>query len=481
MKLRMPRFDQGNVLIVGDLMLDRFWHGDTGRISPEAPVPVVRVRQDEMRAGGGANVAANAAALGATTSLIGIVGSDANGAELKQLLDASNVRHDLVESQSEPTITKLRVLSRHQQLIRLDFEEMFKQDYARLIRERFQTQVASVDVVVLSDYAKGSLHDVQTLIEIARQAGKPVLVDPKGTDFSRYQGATLLTPNLAEFEAVVGPCTSERELVEKGLKLVKSLSLEAILVTRSEHGMTLIERDGAEHHYPARAREVFDVTGAGDTVISTLAAGLAAGESLQAAVAVANVAAGIVVGKLGTAPVSVPELRSVLQSETRAECGVVTQEQLLQALEEARAAGETIVFTNGCFDILHAGHVGYLEQARAHGDRLVLAVNDDDSVRRLKGAGRPINPVERRMAVLAGLVAVDWVVPFSEDTPEALIRAVKPDVLVKGGDYTPETVVGADFVKSYGGRVELMPFLDRCSTTLIVDKIKSDATQNERE
>ena len=301
-----------------------------------------------------------------------------------------------------------------------------------------------------------------------------MLVDPKGSDFGRYQGATLITPNMGEFEAVVGPCESEGAIVDKGLALLKELNLDALLVTRGEHGMTLLRQGMPAFHLPARAREVFDVTGAGDTVISVLAAALGAGEELPAAVVLANLAASIVVGKLGTATISAPELRRALQLEQGHGRGVVNEEQLLIDLADARAHGENIVFTNGCFDILHAGHVGYLEQARGLGERLIVAVNADESVRRLKGEGRPINSEDRRMAVLAGLESVDWVLVFNDDTPERLLELVRPDILVKGGDYQKEQVVGWEIVEAYGGQVQALDFLDDCSTTAIVEKIQGE-------
>lgn len=474
MKINMPRFDQAQVLVVGDLMLDRYWHGPTSRISPEAPVPVVKVDQQEDRPGGAANVALNVTALGAGISLVGLVGQDDAGQALKEQLGSARVNCVFSSTDQEPTITKLRVISRQQQLIRLDFEEAFSQDYSERVLDAAQPLLENVGVLVLSDYGKGTLSDCQSLITAAKQQGVPVLVDPKGSDFSRYRGATLLTPNLSEFETIVGPCESEEELVRKGQELAESLQLDALLITRSEKGMTLIQAGKDELHFPARAREVFDVTGAGDTVISTLAASLAAGEELANAVALSNIAASIVVGKLGTAAISAPELRRAVSKDQGAERGVVTEEQLLVALSDARAAGESIVFTNGCFDILHAGHVGYLEQARAQGDRLVLAINSDESVSRLKGPGRPINPVERRMRVLSGLEAVDWVLYFTEDTPERLLEVIRPDVLVKGGDYGIEGVVGGEFVRSYGGEVKVLSFLDNCSTTAIVEKIQGD-------
>jgi D-beta-D-heptose 7-phosphate kinase / D-beta-D-heptose 1-phosphate adenosyltransferase len=412
------------------------------------------------------------AALGASVSLAGVVGNDKEGQILEGFLRVAGIETNFLVSSTKPTITKLRVISRHQQLLRMDFEDKFDSSDSLALVNKARNLISQTHVLVLSDYAKGSLQDCQVLIRFAREAGVPVLVDPKGQDFSRYRGATMLTPNFHEFEAVVGKCSSERELVEKGVALISDLELQALLVTRGEQGMTLLRPDHPELHLPARGREVFDVTGAGDTVIATLAAAMAAGLPMPEATALANLAAGIVVGKLGTAAVSAPELRRAIIAEQGAQRGVVTEEQLLLAIEDARASGERLVFTNGCFDIIHAGHVGYLEEARKQGDRLIVAVNSDASIRQLKGNGRPINPLDRRMAVLAGLEAVDWVVPFSEDTPERLLRRVKPDVLVKGGDYREDQVVGGSIVKVYGGTVKVLSFFDNCSTTSIVNKIR---------
>ncbi len=470
-KLDMPPFHQAQVLVVGDVMLDRYWHGPTSRISPEAPVPVVKVGQIEDRPGGAANVALNVAALGAATRLIGVTGKDESAHILETRLNAANVACDFIKCDESPTITKLRVISRHQQLIRLDFEEAFVDFDESELMEHFGVALKHADAVILSDYNKGCLLNHQELIAAAKARGIPLLADPKGADFAKYRGATLITPNLGEFEAVVGPCLNEAMLVEKGVKLLKELELQALLVTRGEQGMTLIREGQSELHLPARAREVYDVTGAGDTVISTLATALAAGASLPQATALSNVAAGIVVGKLGTAAISAPELRREVSRDQGSDTGVMTPEQLKIALDDARTQGEKIVMTNGCFDILHAGHVAYLEQAKSLGDRLIVAVNSDESVKRLKGEGRPINPVERRMAVLAALSAVDWVVPFAEDTPHALLHLFEPDVLVKGGDYTVDQVVGAEIVYAYGGDVQVLDMVDDCSTTAIVEKI----------
>lgn len=476
MKLEFPRFDQGNVVVAGDLMLDRYWYGGTSRISPEAPVPVVKVNHAEERAGGAGNVALNISALGCAASLVAIVGRDDAGDTLLKKLESAGICCDFPVSLSKPTITKHRVLSRNQQLLRMDFEEPFDDETVEELNPRVASMLADAGALVLSDYAKGSLANPGQLIDTAKARGIPVLVDPKGKTFDRYRGATMLTPNIHELEAVVGSCDGEEELAAKGINLMEMLDLQGLLVTRGEQGMTLLRPGVAAIHFPARAREVFDVTGAGDTVIATLAAAMAVGLSMPEAVALANIAAGIVVAKVGTATVSGPELRRAVLKEQGSERGVLNPEQLAADLADARAQGESIVFTNGCFDILHAGHVGYLEEARKLGNRLIVAVNGDQSVKRLKGEGRPINPVERRMAVLAGLEMVDWVTWFDGDTPEALLSLLRPDVLVKGGDYMPKDVVGKDLVEGYGGRVEVLGFLDDCSTTAIVRKVLSQGS-----
>ncbi len=472
MKIQIPVFDEVRVLVVGDVMLDRYWYGAASRISPEAPVPVVRVDECEERPGGAGNVAINIAALGAHTILLGLTGGDEAAGTLERSLVAAGVECRFQEIEAASTITKLRVLSRHQQLIRLDFEDGFDRTGNDALHAEYEESLVQADVVVLSDYGKGTLHRVERFIASARDAGKPVLVDPKGGDFSPYRGATMITPNLAEFEAVAGPCSSEQELVGRSARMIERLGLRALLVTRGEHGMTLMQAGRPELHLPAQAREVFDVTGAGDTVVAVLSAAMAAGLDLPRATALANRAAGIVVGKLGAATVSVPELRTSLRRGEDAGFGVLSEEQLLIIAAEARGRGERIVMTNGCFDILHAGHVSYLAAARQLGDRLIVAVNDDASVRRLKGEGRPVNSLERRMSVLAGLESVDWVVPFSEDTPEAIVCRLSPDVLVKGGDYRTSEIAGHECVQANGGRVVALEYSDGCSTTAIIDAIR---------
>lgn len=471
--MHLPPFHTARVLVAGDIMLDRYWHGATSRISPEAPVPVVHIDEAEERVGGAGNVALNVAALGAATALLGYRGADEAGEALEELLGEAGVSCLLEQPPGARTITKLRVISRHQQLIRLDFENGFHSTPAQQLLHRFAQALESSDVVVLSDYGKGTLREAPEMIHLARRVGKPMLVDPKGSDFTRYQDATAITPNQGEFEAVVGRCEDDGQLVERGLNLLAGLRLEALLITRGERGMTLLHRDAAPLHLPTHAREVFDVTGAGDTVISTLAAALAAGCPWPEATQLANIAAGVVVGKLGTATVGVAELAEALHGPRARHRGGVRLEELLLLVAQARAAGEKIVLTNGCFDILHAGHVHYLQQARELGDRLIVLVNSDASVQRLKGESRPVNPLEQRMVLLAALECVDWVTPFDADTPREAICRILPDILVKGGDYARiGDIAGSDCVLANGGEVRLLDFVEGHSTSRLIDAIR---------
>ena len=468
MKVTLPDFRHANVLVVGDVMLDRYWYGPTSRISPEAPVPVVKVDTVEERPGGAANVAMNIASLGANARLVGLTGIDDAARALSAKLGEVNVKCDFVSVPTHPTITKLRVLSRNQQLIRLDFEEGFSSIDPQPIFDRIQHVLPKLGALILSDYAKGALNSVQQMIQLARAANVPVLIDPKGTDFERYRGATLLTPNLSEFEAVVGRCKTDEELVERGLQLMREFELTALLVTRSEQGMTLLQHDQPPLHMPTQAQEVYDVTGAGDTVIGVLATCIAAGTSLEEACFLANAGAGVVVGKLGTSTVSPIELENAIRGRSETGFGVMSQDELKVAVANARQRGEKVVMTNGVFDILHAGHVSYLANARKLGDRLIVAVNSDASTKRLKGEERPVNALAQRMIVLAALEAVDWVISFEEDTPQRIISEILPDLLVKGGDYKPEDIAGGKEVIAAGGEVRVLNFEDGCSTTNII-------------
>lgn len=476
MAMSIPDFSAAAVLVVGDMMLDQYWFGATQRISPEAPVPVVHVDADEERPGGAANVAVNLAQLGCRSSLLGPVGDDAAADRLAAQLETAGVSALLQRNSDYPTTTKLRVLSRGQQLIRLDREQPMHQ-HASLL-EPLTERLTGQDVVVLSDYGKGALHDVQALITACKAARKPVFVDPKGNDFSRYAGATLITPNESEFRAAAGDWQTDDQLVGLARQMIDQHDLQALLITRSERGMLLVERDDEAFFLQTEAREVFDVTGAGDTVIATLAGAVASGRGLRDATELSNLAAGRVVAKIGVAGVTPAELRVALHRRGKGGRDSVSLQELQRLVATAKANGERVVFTNGCFDILHAGHVAYLEEAKSLGDRLVVAVNSDDSVRRLKGEGRPINVAEDRMLVLSGLAAVDWVIEFTDDTPASVIETVLPDVLVKGGDYVVSEIVGGEAVIRAGGEVCTLSFRSGRSSTSIIAKIRGESVES---
>ena len=471
MLVTTPEFGAARIIVIGDIMLDRYWSGQALRISPEAPVPVVKVKAIEDRIGGAGNVALNIAKLGGKVTLLGVVGNDAESEILKQLLEAEGVDCDFVVEKSVRSICKLRVMAQHQQLIRLDFEDTpikFKRD---ALNKTLIKHLPGKDVVVFSDYGKGTLADVSKYIIAAKQAGVKVLVDPKGVDYERYAQADLITPNLAELQAVVGACENEQQLIEKGAGLLARYQIPALLLTRGEAGMTLIQNDQI-HSLPAQAKDVFDVTGAGDTVIAVMALGVSLDMPLAESMYLANLAGGIVVGKLGTSTVSLQELMRAMHGDRDSLYGIVSEDELAKLFARAKAHDEKIIMTNGCFDLLHAGHVTYLEQAKALGDRLCVAVNSDASVKQLKGKSRPINGLQERMTVLAALACVDWVVAFAEETPERLYCKLLPDVIVKGGDYSPEQVAGGDCVIKAGGQVKILQFVDGQSTTAMINKAR---------
>jgi D-beta-D-heptose 7-phosphate kinase/D-beta-D-heptose 1-phosphate adenosyltransferase len=469
------------VLVVGDLMLDRYILGEVERISPEAPVPVLRHAQHYERAGGAANVAMNLSGLGCQALLAGFWGDDADKSELAKILEAAGISTVGVVTTRLPTISKTRIVGRQQQLLRLDIESKEKpdpEDQQRL-RERVAQLVSKVHAVVLSDYAKGAISAelCEVVIRAARAMAIPVLVDPKTPDFGKYAGATMVCPNLNELAVATGVPAHERDaLLKAGEQQRVRHELKYVTATMSEKGICLLSEKGV-YRSPACAREVFDVSGAGDTVIATLAAAMAGGLLVETAVELANLAAGIVVGKMGTVPIAQHELISALTPSSGIRGGekVLNGERLAKRVQEWRAAGETIVFTNGCFDLLHVGHVTLLEECHKFGSKLVLGLNSDASVGRLKGPTRPVVGENERARVMSALAAVDAVVLFDEDTPIELIRAVKPDVLVKGGDYTLETVVGHEDVIAAGGRVEIVPTVEGFSTTSILQKMAGTA------
>jgi D-beta-D-heptose 7-phosphate kinase / D-beta-D-heptose 1-phosphate adenosyltransferase len=464
------------VLVIGDIMLDCYIWGDVERISPEAPVPVVRAIRRNERPGGAANVAMNIAGLGGKVTLFGFCGTDVEGKQIETRLLEAGIELQLVPVPDHPTTTKLRILCGKQQLLRLDTEKTdgYAHEEYTALTERIEAAIGSADAVVLSDYAKGALSEnvCQSTIRSARRSGIPVLVDPKQRSFARYRGATTICPNLGELSTALGIPSSDMDaLLAAGQKLTVDLDLDCLTATLSEKGIAVLRQD-SKFIAPALARQVFDVSGAGDTVVSTLVLGVASGLEMETAVQLANVAAGIVISKIGTVPVSRDELLMTLmpEIELQAQEKVLSLEQLTVRISAWRSAGQSVVFTNGCFDLLHVGHIKLLEDARREGDRLVVAINTDFSVRQLKGPSRPITHESERSRILAALAAVDAVVSFDDATPLRLINVLRPDVIVKGGDYTEETVVGAREIRSWGGRVKIVPIVDGFSTTQLIAK-----------
>ena len=470
-------FGSGLVLVVGDLMLDQYIRGTVGRISPEAPVPVLRPNHESNRAGGAGNLALNAAGLGLRVELAGYVGDDEYAAHLREIWDSHGVDSTLVLPLTDrATITKTRVIAGNQHVLRIDDEDLTSVrsvDQEQLL-DGIIRRLADVDAVLLSDYGKGVLSaDVcSRVIAEARRRQIPVIVDPKGRHYEKYFGATLLTPNLKEAELFTGVAASDTgNLIKAVQAAVDKLDVRSIVVTRGEHGMTWIS-DREIIDSPAVARQVFDVSGAGDTVVASLAAGLLAGLSKPDMLHLANVAAGLVVAKTGTAPVQHQELLLALYPHGKVVAdSIVKLNDLTEMVTRWRASGERIVFTNGCFDVLHAGHVDYLQKSAAEGDRLIVGLNSDRSVRALKGAGRPLNHQEDRAFILGAMATIDAVVLFDEDTPLEIIKALRPDVLTKVADYTEDRVVGAADVRSWGGDVILIPLVDGKSTSDLIRKL----------
>ncbi|MCX7821090.1 MAG: bifunctional D-glycero-beta-D-manno-heptose-7-phosphate kinase/D-glycero-beta-D-manno-heptose 1-phosphate adenylyltransferase HldE [Brevinematales bacterium] len=461
-------FSKCKILVIGDVMLDTYLYGNVGRISPEAPVPIINIKRESFVLGGAANVANNVAKLKAKSTLIGLIGDDDNAILLKNLLKEENIDSKLFPFLSK-TITKTRIVSGNQQLLRIDFEDSFS--FNEIDEKKFievaKEEIAKNDIVLISDYAKGvcNYNVCKEIIKETKKQKKFVIIDPKKKDWERYEGATLITPNLKELSEFIGESIPniDRE-VEKALKEAYSkISVDYLLVTRSEKGMTLY--DGKKfYNFPTEAREVYDVSGAGDTVIATLSVAIASGMSLEEAVYTANKAAGVVVAKAGTAPIYYDELIRVFEKQKLNK--LLSLDELLIVLDDLKKKGKRIVFTNGCFDILHRGHISYLFEAKRLGDVLVIGLNSDFSVKRLKGETRPINNEFDRALLLSALEMVDYIVLFNEDTPYEILSKIKPDILVKGGDYKPEQVVGREFAKE----TIILNFIDGYSTTSIINK-----------
>ncbi|HWK44789.1 MAG TPA: D-glycero-beta-D-manno-heptose-7-phosphate kinase [Stellaceae bacterium] len=483
----VDRLPGARVAVLGDPMLDRYVYGSVDRISPEAPIPIIRANREMAVVGGAGNVVVNLTTLGASAVFLTVLGDDAAGSEIADLVRAHprTTLHAVIEPGRRSTV-KTRYVAGSHQLLRVDYEVILSIDAAseaELLR-RLATALGEIDVIVCSDYGKGVVTPtlMQGVAALAKAAGKPVIVDPKGTDYSKYAGVTLITPNRAELrEATRSPIGTSAEIAAAASGMLRRHNIAAALVTRSEDGMTLVmgNADGDPSaevppalHIEASAREVFDVSGAGDTVIAVVAAAYAAGADLADAARLANVAAGLVVGKVGTAAVHPSELKRALMDDARhtAADKILGVEEIAERVEAWRDAGLSVGFTNGCFDLLHPGHVSLLSQSRRACDRLVVGLNTDASVSRLKGPDRPIQRELARATVLASLADVDAVVLFDDETPFALIDKLRPDVLIKGADYTPEGVVGADLVRSYGGRLLLAELIPEQSTSRLVQR-----------
>jgi D-beta-D-heptose 7-phosphate kinase / D-beta-D-heptose 1-phosphate adenosyltransferase len=475
-------FSNATILCLGDIMLDRFAYCDAERISPEAPVPVLLLKRTQSMLGGVGNVARNITALGGQAILMGLLGLDQGGDEVRALIaETQGIVDAHVASRSRPTICKTRFIAGQQQMVRVDEESPhdLDGDEEAALAAALDRHLLKSNAVILSDYAKGTLGPkiIETVIARARARGIPVYVDPKSTDFARYRGATCIAPNLKELAAAAQmPVATNADVIAAATKVMRAAEAEAVLVTRSEKGMALVEGSGGVHIVSARAREVFDVSGAGDTVMAMLALACVSGYSLSQAMHLANTAAGIAVSKLGTATVELDELMLELSRDVRDKdwhrAKYYTTDEAETLVRRWKSRGLSVGFTNGCFDVLHAGHVALLAAARAECDRLIVALNTDRGVRRLKGPERPVNGLEDRSAVIAAVESVDAVISFDEETPIELIRRLKPDVLVKGGDYTLEGVVGHEVVQASGGRVLLVNLVEGRSTTRLIEAIR---------
>ncbi|MFI3332727.1 MAG: bifunctional D-glycero-beta-D-manno-heptose-7-phosphate kinase/D-glycero-beta-D-manno-heptose 1-phosphate adenylyltransferase HldE [Rikenellaceae bacterium] len=472
MNIKLNRLKGCRVLVIGDLMLDTYHIGSVKRISPEAPVPVVQVKRSYSVLGGAANVVRNLIGLGAVPLVVGVVGDDSNGETVRKMFEELNIDY-FISDTSAPTITKTRIIGNDQQVVRIDFE----QDNAKLtpsqeasILEAIEGRMSNCDIVVISDYGKGLCSEklCQAIIKAAKLANKAIIVDPKGTNWTKYNNASIITPNLKELSDIAARelHNDDKQIEEAAKEIIERYRVNSLLVTRSEKGISYIS-PSEKIVIPTEAQEVFDVSGAGDTVVATLATAMGAGLSIGDSIYLANRAAGVVVGKMGTSPILFQELKRAISNQQGSSDKILSTERLGDIMQLLKERKSRVVFTNGCFDILHRGHVTYLENAKSLGDILIVGLNSDNSVRQLKGDGRPINDEESRAVVMASLNSVDYVVIFDEQTPLELIRAIRPDILAKGGDYSIENIVGREFANE----TVVIPFVDGFSTTKTISKL----------
>ncbi len=484
MNIDISRFGRCKVLVIGDLMIDEYLWGSVDRISPEAPVQVVAVDRENSTLGGAGNVVKNLVALGAQAAVAGVIGADSQGAMIVRMLAEHHVDTDgLIQDAARPTTRKTRIIGGHQHVLRIDRETrqaVSRTDIAQIVRF-VEDRVHQCDILLLSDYGKGLLSEslVQQVIGVANKTKKPVIVDPKGLNFKKYAGATAITPNKKEASLAVGiEILNDESLIAVGEKLLNEVPVQKVLMTCGKGGMVLFEHGKRPYWIQAEVRQVFDVSGAGDTVLAVLGLGVASGMGFRQAAALANTAAGIVVGKVGTATITMGELQEALEPAV----GALAAKQknlpdLVLLVEQLRAEGKTIVMTNGCFDLLHVGHIRFLYASKKMGDVLIVAIDDDHSVRMLKGKERPVITVQQRVGIISALDCVDYVTVFSANELEGLIEAIRPDVLTKGSNYTAETVLGREIVERLGGRVALIRTTEPISSTQIINQIKQGVSK----
>ncbi len=470
----LDNFLNAKILVVGDIIYDKYWFGDVNRISPEAPIPILKFQREEMRLGGAANVAANVVALGGNAMLIGCVGDDIEGKKVEKELNQLGISNKLIFLKNQITIIKQRIISQLQHIVRIDFDNGYKEVSDTNLFQLISENINNYNVIILSDYGKGTLNSIKKIISLANSLGKIIIIDPKGNNFSKYENASILTPNFSEFINIVGLCNSEEQIILKANALCHKLKLDYLLLTRGAKGMTLISNNKKPLHIDAFTKDVFDVTGAGDTVLASLALGMSSGFSIKDALYFSNTAASLVVSKFGTSTVSLEDLKKVLTKKYIFKDKLLRRENLNKEIRTLKKRGKTIIMTNGCFDILHMGHIRYLKEAKALGDVLIVALNSDISIKIIKGIKRPINNEISRSEVLAALEFIDIITIFDEETPIEVIKVIKPNILVKAGDYKLNEIAGSDIVKKYNGQIKLLTYYEGYSTSNAIKKIIED-------
>jgi D-beta-D-heptose 7-phosphate kinase / D-beta-D-heptose 1-phosphate adenosyltransferase len=459
-----------SILVIGDVMLDEYWFGNCNKISPEAPVPITNIINKDFKVGGAGNVVLNLAEINSNVALVSTIGKDVEGKIIKKILNNKNIDLNFKEVDGCQTIKKLRIFSKHHQMIRLDFESK-KEKYKINLDNKLKKKIDAHKLVLISDYEKGSLIEVKKIINYAKLKSKLIIIDPKGNDFSKYKGASILTPNIYEFTQIVGVIKNKSILIKKARNLIKKNSLIGLLITQGQNGMTFVTKDKVIHKN-SLVQDIYDVTGAGDTVIAIFSAYLNLGKTYEESMDMANIAASIVIKKIGTSTASKKEIDEIyeLKNKKPNKKIYISNSDILQKVETIKKRNKKIILTNGCFDVIHAGHIHLLENAKKLGDFLIVAINSDKSIKALKGNNRPINKLSARIEVLKALAFVDLIITFDELTPLKIIKMISPDYLVKGGDYKIKDVIGADIVKANKGKVKIIKIKKGFSTTKILQK-----------